>query len=42
MEIEKIVNESKALAKRVHELEGPWDPCALVTDRTMRQCWISS
>jgi hypothetical protein len=31
MDIEKIVNESRALAKRVHELEGPWDPCALIT-----------
>ncbi len=31
MDIEKIVNDSKALAKRVHELEGAWDPCALVT-----------
>lgn len=31
MDIEKIINESRALAKRVHELEGPWDPCALVT-----------
>jgi len=31
MEIEKIVNDSKVLSKRVHELEGPWDPCALVT-----------
>jgi hypothetical protein len=30
MEIEQMVNESRALAKRVHELEGPWDPCALV------------
>jgi hypothetical protein len=31
MEIEKIVNDTSALSKRVHELEGPWDPCALVT-----------
>ena len=31
MDIEKIVNDSKALSKRVHELEGLWDPCALVT-----------
>jgi hypothetical protein len=31
MDIEKIVNESRVLAKRVHELEGAWDPCALVT-----------
>jgi|SRR5579859_284283 len=31
MDIEKIVNDSRALAKRVHELEGAWDPCALVT-----------
>jgi hypothetical protein len=30
MEIEKIVNDTRALSKRVHELEGPWDPCALV------------
>jgi hypothetical protein len=30
MEIEKIVNDTRALAKRVHELEGSWDPCALV------------
>lgn len=31
MEIEKIVNDTRALSKRVHELEGSWDPCALVT-----------
>jgi hypothetical protein len=31
MDIEKIVNDSRALAKRVHELEGAWDPCDLVT-----------
>lgn len=31
MEIEQMVNDSRALSKRVHELEGPWDPCALVT-----------
>jgi hypothetical protein len=30
MEIEKIVSDARALAKRVHELEGPWDPCACV------------
>jgi hypothetical protein len=31
MEIEKMVNDTQALSKRVHELVGPWDPCALVT-----------
>jgi hypothetical protein len=31
MDIEKIVNESKALSQRVHKLEKPRDPCALVT-----------
>ena len=30
MDIEKMINDSRALAQRVHELEGPWDPCALV------------
>jgi hypothetical protein len=30
MEIEKMVNDTEALSKRVHELVGPWDPCALV------------
>ena len=30
MDVEKIVSDSKALAKRIHELEGPWDPCDLV------------
>ncbi len=31
MEIEKMVNDTQALSKRVHELVGPWDPCDLVT-----------
>jgi hypothetical protein len=31
MEIEKIVNDSKALSKRIHEQVGPWDACTLVT-----------
>lgn len=31
MEIEKIVDDTRALSQRVHELEGFWDPCALVT-----------
>lgn len=31
MDIEKIASDSRVLAKRVHELEGAWDPCALVT-----------
>jgi hypothetical protein len=31
MEIEKMVNDTQALSKRVHELVGQWDPCALWT-----------
>jgi hypothetical protein len=31
MDIEKIANDSRALAKRTHELVGAWDPCDLVT-----------